>query len=243
MNPITGPPNQSDEAWYASIRVQIRRGFILGTIGYFLVAVVIIATLISLLQGVRTAESQLADVSTRLGDARVSLAKTQASLDDLQKEYTTVSAQKAATDQALTESRRQIDELKQQISQARCALDSSRSALEAFHQREYGAAVHLYEQALACEPDNAYLLNLQAYSLFKDGKLEEALATQRRSAKADPNYAWGQFDLARFLCALGPTRFSEAKTAINETLRLRPDLLKAMRGDGEFRRLCKGLTP
>src|SRR5262249_2323289 len=160
-----------------------------------------------------------------------------------QKEYMAVSAQKAAADQALAESRREIEELKKQISQARCALDSSRWALEAFHQREYGVAVNLYEQALACEPENAYLLNLQAYSLFKEGKLEEALSTEQRSAKADPNYAWGQFDLARFLCALGPTRFPQAKTAIDEALRLQPDLLKVMRGDGEFRRLCKGLTP
>jgi cell fate (sporulation/competence/biofilm development) regulator YmcA (YheA/YmcA/DUF963 family) len=99
------------------MRAQIRRGFILGTIGYVLVVVVILTTLISLVQGVRTAESQLATVNARLSEARDSLATTQASLDDLQKQYAAVSTQKTAAEQALTESRRQIEELKKQLNQ------------------------------------------------------------------------------------------------------------------------------
>jgi tetratricopeptide (TPR) repeat protein len=98
-------------------------------------------------------------------------------------------------------------------------------------------------EVAAVDPDSAYLLNLQAYSLFKSGRLDEAIAAKRRRVSADPNYAWGYFDLARFLCAAGPNKFPEAKTAISKALQLRPRLERIMRGDGEFIRRCKGLLP
>ena len=143
----------------------------------------------------------------------------------------------------IEEGTRQLAALRQDLAQARCALSSSRSAIEAFHQRNYGHAIALYSEALRCDPHNAYLLNLKAYSEFKDDRLEDAIRSERQSIEADPSYAWGYFDLARFLCASGTAGNSEAKQRIDQAIRLRPDLKSVMQDDGEFKRLCGKLVP
>ena len=53
----------------------------------------------------------------------------------------------------------------------------------------------------------------------------------------DPEYAWGYFDLARVLCAKGD--FPRAADAIRQALVVDSQLRVAMRGDGEFTKLCK----
>ena len=116
------------------------------------------------------------------------------------------------------------------------ALAASRYAIEAFHQRDYSTAVSLYDQALRADPNNAYLLNLKAYSLFKLKRVSEAIEVQRESLRADAEYAWGYFDLARFLCAAG--LFDEARPSIDTALEKRPSLRGIMAKDGEFQRLC-----
>lgn len=112
----------------------------------------------------------------------------------------------------------------------------TRGAIMAFHQRDYDTAVALYDQALLADPDNAYLLNLKAYSLFKRKRLSEAIDVQSESIRVDPGYAWGFFDLARFQCAAGD--FEGARKSIKIALEKSPGLRRRMEGDGEFRKLC-----
>jgi hypothetical protein len=113
-----------------------------------------------------------------------------------------------------------------------------RDAIRAFHRRDYDTAVALYDRVLLADPENAYLLNLKAYSLFKRKLLGQAIDVQKESVRVDPQYAWGYFDLARFQCASG--RFDDARESI-ELAREKggPWLIEKMQGDGEFRRLCK----
>jgi tetratricopeptide (TPR) repeat protein len=137
--------------------------------------------------------------------------------------------------------RTQADDFRKQIASLREALGASRIAITAFHQGDFATALKYYDAALRADPDNAYLLNLRAYALFKERKYEDALAAETQSIRADPDYAWGYFDLARFQCAVG--KKDEARQAIAKALALRPDLRTTMRDDGEFRRLCGNITP
>ena len=136
----------------------------------------------------------------------------------------------------LETTRGQLSEARASLSQAQCALRKSRSAIEAFHQRDYDLAIQSYDRALRCDPKNAYLLNLKAYSLFKAGRIEGAIQAQEESLLQDPKYAWGYFDLARFLCAA--KSYDKAAGARTTALQLRPELAEVMNNDGEFMRLC-----
>jgi len=64
-------------------------------------------------------------------------------------------------------------------------------------------ALKFYDDALAADPDNVYLLNLRAYTLFKQHRYDDSIAEELRRVGADPEYAWGYFDLARSEYALG----------------------------------------
>jgi tetratricopeptide (TPR) repeat protein len=133
------------------------------------------------------------------------------------------------------------EKLRSQVSGLREALSASRFAIAAFHQRDYATAVRFYDEALRADPNDAYLLNLRAYALFKQHKYDEALATELRSVDADPNYAWGYFDLARFQCAIG--KRDDARKSIAKALKINPELRDTIRGDGEFRQLCGDVVP
>lgn len=133
----------------------------------------------------------------------------------------------------------QVEDLKLQLAHSREAVAATRIAINAFHVGRYDDAVRTYAAALQLDPDNAYILNLQAYAVFKTGRIGDAIEIEQKSVKADPQYAWGYFDLARFLCAAKPPRYEEARMAIYTALRLRPDLISYMRDDGEFKRHCK----
>jgi tetratricopeptide (TPR) repeat protein len=126
----------------------------------------------------------------------------------------------------------EVNSLRQEIGGLREALTASRDAIIAFHQRDYNEAVALYDQALHADPNNAYLLNLKAYSLFKLKRFQEAIKVQKESIRIDPDYAWGFFDLARFQCATGD--FNAARTSIGEAL-------DKMKNDGEFQKLCAAI--
>jgi len=143
-----------------------------------------------------------------------------------------VEAQQKQASTALAQTRAQLEETRTGLARAQCALRESRSAIEAFHS---GA----YDVALRCDPQNAYLLNLKAYSLFKAGRLAAAIDAQQQSLSVDSGYAWGYFDLARFQCAA--RAFDKAAAARSTAIRLRPDLAEVMRSDGEFMRLCKAI--
>lgn len=140
-----------------------------------------------------------------------------------------------------SELRESAETMRNEIRGLREALAASRDAIIAFHQRDYGTAVELYDQALRADPNNAYLLNLKAYSLFKLKRVSEAIDVQSESIRIDPGYAWGFFDLARFQCAA--SRFAEARQSINIALEKRPALYSTMETDGEFKRLCAQVLP
>jgi tetratricopeptide (TPR) repeat protein len=122
-------------------------------------------------------------------------------------------------------------------------LSSARAAINAFHSGNLQQALQLYDEALSSDPDNAYLQNLRAYTLFRLGRTDEAIEGEKRSIEIDPNYAWGYFDLARFLCAASPTEMSAAKDAARKAILLRPDIEPTMRSDGEFQRVCRRQMP
>jgi tetratricopeptide (TPR) repeat protein len=139
--------------------------------------------------------------------------------------------------------RSELQVLRGELAKSRAALASARAAINAFHSGRLDEAVALYDEALAADPDNAYLQNLRAYSLFRLGRINGALDGERRSVAADPTYAWGYFDLARFLCAASPPKMEEARAAAAEAIKLRPDLRLLMQSDGEFQRVCRHKIP
>jgi tetratricopeptide (TPR) repeat protein len=132
---------------------------------------------------------------------------------------------------------------KTQLSRSRAALSSARAAINAFHSGNLREALNLYDEALSSDPDNAYLQNLRAYTLFRLGRTDDALKGEERSVAIDPNYAWGYFDLARFRCAASPSQMDGAKQAAQKALSLRPEMQSIMKSDGEFQRVCRRQIP
>jgi len=143
----------------------------------------------------------------------------------------------------LQANRDELGRTKHELEGARKALSSTRAAINAFHAGNLNQAVSLYDEALAWDPGNAYIQNLRAYSLFRLGHIGEAVEGERKSVEADPQYAWGYFDLARFLCAASPPRLEEARSAAAKAITLRPEMRDIMRGDGEFQHVCRGRVP
>jgi tetratricopeptide (TPR) repeat protein len=135
----------------------------------------------------------------------------------------------------------QLSTLRLQLERARASLSAARAAIEAFHAGNLKAAVKLYDEALEYDPHNAYLLDLRAYSLFRLRRLNAALRSARQSVAADPKYAWGYFDLARFLCARA--HIEDARTAAQRAIVLDPSMRSLMESDGEFQRLCRHAVP
>lgn len=160
----------------------------------------------------------------------------QAELDELHKQVGLYQTQVAQLQDS-------VAKVTSDLARSRASLSSARAAITAFHQGRLDEAVALYDEALNSDPDNAYLLNLRAYALFHLGRLDEAIEGQRRSVAVDPGYAWGYFDLARFLCASSPEHLEEARQAAQRAVALRPDMLTIMQSDGEFQRVCKSQVP
>ena len=154
----------------------------------------------------------------------------------LQTEVTSLESEAVQLRTQNNELRQSAEAMRNEIKGLREALTASRDAIVAFHQRDYGTAVALYDQALRADPNNAYLLNLKAYSLFKLRRLGDAIDVQRESIRVDPGYAWGFFDLARFQCATGD--FGAARKSIEAALEKRAALRSTMERDGEFQKLC-----
>lgn len=168
--------------------------------------------------------------------AAIGYAATQ--LRAIERQRASVAAELASLSGEVVTLRDSVAALNGALEGARCALSSSRAAINAFHNRSYRLAVRLYDEALACDSNNAYLLNLKAYALFRLDDLDAAIVAQRRSVSAAPDYAWGHFDLARFLCASGD--LASARAEIRLAASLRPDIASIAADDGEFRSLCGG---
>lgn len=135
-------------------------------------------------------------------------------------------------------------ELQKELSSVGKTLKAAREAvyfvtqgINLYHQGHYLDAVDAYDQALALDSLNGYILNLKGYSLFKARKLDLAEITLHRSVEVGPGYAWGYFDLARVYCANGKSL--EARSAAKTAISLRPELAQVMKKDGEFVRLCQ----
>jgi len=135
----------------------------------------------------------------------------------------------------------QVASLKKETAGLREALTAARAGINAFHAGDYLGAVGQYDKVIRDDSSNAYLLNLRAYSLFKAGRIDEAIRSQQLSLRADPGYAWGYFDLARFECARG--NWDAAKAALDRLLKVNPEMRPTADRDGEFRRLCRRIYP
>jgi Flp pilus assembly protein TadD len=133
----------------------------------------------------------------------------------------------------------ELETVKAQLSKEREALAAGRDAINAFHAGNYEEALNYYDRALTLDPQNAYILNLKGYVLFKMKRFSDAAQALNASIKVDPQYAWAYFDLARVQCAAG--KLSEARSAIEKALSLRPELKETMANDGEFSRVCRPL--
>lgn len=133
----------------------------------------------------------------------------------------------------------QISEIRQNLSASREAVYHVSTGINFYHTGNYTSAISSYDQALALDSLNAYILNLKGYSLFKAKQLAQAERALRRSVEVSPSFAWGYFDLARVLCAEG--KFADASSATKTALSLRPDLAETMRGDKEFSKLCQAI--
>jgi tetratricopeptide (TPR) repeat protein len=165
--------------------------------------------------------------SSRLREVRSEVTRLEVTAGDLR-------SQRVALDAEVEASRAQVSALRE-------ALAASRDAIAAFHARDYATAVELYDRALAADPGSAYLENLRAYALFKQGKIQEAVQSQAKSLERDPEYAWGYFDLARFQCATGDRAAAAKSFALASQREARFKALASQ--DGEFRRLCGDLVP
>ena len=109
-----------------------------------------------------------------------------------------------------------------------------------YHQGNYAAAVRSYDQALKLDPRNSYVMNLRGYALFQQRDYRDAITALKGSVEANPDYAWGYFDLARAECAAKD--FEQARDSISMAISKRPDLQGIMRADGEFTRICASIS-
>jgi tetratricopeptide (TPR) repeat protein len=166
-----------------------------------------------------------------------------ASLRRLEQERANLETTNARLRVEVAKGARQRDSLYSTVSQMRGALDATRSAINAFHAGRLEDAVRLYGDAIRADPGNPYVRNLQAYALFRLGRIPEAISAQRRTLAVDSSYAWGYVDLARFLCASSPDSLPAARAATEHAIALQPELTQKMRGDGEFRRVCRAQLP
>jgi len=164
-------------------------------------------------------------------------------LRGLERQRTALEEQQREMKADIQKYKSELDELHAALAKARGALMSARAAINAFHAGRLQDAVALYDEALSSDPDNAYLQNLRAYALFRLGRVDTALEGEQLSVAKDPSYAWGYFDLARFLCAASPPRIQEAKDAARKAIELRPEMQALMQSDGEFQRVCTHRVP
>ena len=84
----------------------------------------------------------------------------------------------------------------------------------------YPGAVRLYERGLSVEPENVELLNALGFSLFQQGKSEEAVVALEKAIAADPKHAKAHNNLALASVDLG--EFELAEAYYRESLAIEP---------------------
>ena len=182
-------------------------------------------------------------VFSAIGYAIFELNALERQRDSMQNQVRSLQIQAKQYGSDLAKAQMELANTRAALSIARASLAAARAAINAFHSGDLEQAVHLYDEALAADPDDAYLQNLRAYSLFRLGRVSDAIEGERRSVAADPKYAWGYFDLARFLCAASPPQLDEARRAASKAVELRADIRDIMLSDGEFQRVCRRQVP
>ena len=84
----------------------------------------------------------------------------------------------------------------------------------------YPGAVRAYERGLAVEPKNVELLNALGFSLFQQGKSDEAVVALERAVEADPKHAKSHNNLALASIDVGELEIAEAH--YRESLAIEP---------------------
>ena len=168
--------------------------------------------------------------------AAAKLAEVKTEVVALESQAKTLRVERAHLAEQTSKLQATESQLQGEVSGLRQALAASRNAIAAFHDKDYASAVELYDLALAADPGNAYLMNLKAYSLFKLGKVQDALSVQNAGIATNPDYGWGYFDLARFQCAAGDKVGAAKSLALASSKDSR--IPRLARQDGEFQRLC-----
>jgi tetratricopeptide (TPR) repeat protein len=120
------------------------------------------------------------------------------------------------------------------------AAEPVRRGINAYHAGDYAGAIAAYDEALALDPENAYVLDLKSYSQFRANDLESAITSVTAALAADPTYVFGYSELARYACAAGKfdlavSTYARAQAQHKDAPSLFASLL---RDDGQFARLC-----
>ncbi|HVY89498.1 MAG TPA: hypothetical protein VG942_11555 [Hyphomonadaceae bacterium] len=126
------------------------------------------------------------------------------------------------------------------LANARQSADFVSRAITQYHNRNYTDAVRIYDQALALDGENSYILDLKSYSQYRASDVTGAIDTVRTALKFRPDYIYGYSELARYACAAKD--FESARQALDDAKSHDPgagDLFSSlMAQDGEFHRLC-----
>jgi tetratricopeptide (TPR) repeat protein len=143
------------------------------------------------------------------------------------------------------ELKQDVQQLKQDIQQNEARLKNLREVIglvgdgrtDSFNE-QYDQALKAFNKALDLDPQNAYILNLKGYALFKLGNFKDALNTFQSAVTVDPNYAWSYVDLALTYCAIG--NYDEASKNFTKATELDSNLNQQLRGNNEeFERICR----
>lgn len=113
--------------------------------------------------------------------------------------------------------------------------------VKAAQRGQFDEAIKFYDQALEKNPNNASVLVIKGYSLFKLKRLDEAVNSLLAAIKAEPKTAWAYYNLALVYCAMGKS--SEASDASRQAINLQPGMQTIMQNDKQFMSLCgRGAT-
>lgn len=126
---------------------------------------------------------------------------------------------------------------KKRAQSAQQAVELVASGVNAIHMHDYDKAIDFYNKALDLDPNNAQILDLKGYALFKKGEFDEAIITLKASVIFEPNNPWQLLNLTKAYCAT--SKFHDAKATAEQIIVQIPSFTDTMMSDGEFKRLCK----
>lgn len=136
---MTTSEERDDQVWTGFQR-KMRRGFVIGTVGYVIVVLVILWTLWTLAGNVRRAEQEYEGVNQQLTSARRDLASAQSQLAAAQSQYDVLLKQKQEADAAISASQAQIRDLEAKLHQIYDFKPHIVAVTEVDEKMAYGAA-------------------------------------------------------------------------------------------------------